>query len=149
MQCSVAQCLEVVGEWWTMLIVRDTFVGVTRFDELQARLGISRNILRQRLDHLVRADVLEKVPYCEHPPRYDYRLTAKGRDLWPVVAAMREWGDRHAAAAGPTEQVVHTRCGAIAHALLVCSSCGEPLDARDVRSASARGATGSLAGRRG
>jgi DNA-binding HxlR family transcriptional regulator len=95
MDCSVAQCLEVVGEWWSMLIVRDAFLGVTRFDEFQRRLGISRNILQQRLARLVDAGVLVRVPYSEHPPRHDYRLTDKGRDLWPVLTAMRQWGDKY------------------------------------------------------
>ena len=81
MQCSVAQCLEVVGEWWSLLIVRDAFLGVTRFDDFAARLGISRNVLNERLAHLVDAGVLDRVAYSEHPPRYDYRLTEKGRDL--------------------------------------------------------------------
>src|SRR5579863_10655158 len=81
MHCSVAQCLEVVGEWWSMLIIRDAFLGVTRFDQFQERLGISRNVLNQRLARLVDSGVLAKVPYSRHPPRYDYRLTEKGRDL--------------------------------------------------------------------
>jgi DNA-binding HxlR family transcriptional regulator len=80
MDCSVAQCLEVVGEWWTMLIVRDAFLGVTRFDAFQERLGIARNVLQLRLTRLVESGVLERVAYSEHPPRYDYRLTPKGRD---------------------------------------------------------------------
>ena len=78
MDCSVAQCLEVVGEWWSMLIIRDTFMGVTRFEDFQRRLGISRNILRDRLASLVDAGVLVRVPYSEHPPRDDYKLTQKG-----------------------------------------------------------------------
>ena len=100
MDCSVAQCLEVVGEWWSMLIVRDAFLGVTRFEDFQRRLGISRNILQQRLGQLVDAGVLQRVPYSEHPPRDDYRLTDKGRDLWPVLTAMRQWGDAYAARTG-------------------------------------------------
>src|SRR5947199_10445273 len=90
MNCSVAQCLEVVGEWWSLLIVRDAFLGVRRFDDFQARLGISRNILNQRLNHLVDTGVLERVPYQAHPPRSEYRLTEKGRDLWHVITAMRQ-----------------------------------------------------------
>src|SRR5436190_15187656 len=82
MHCSVAQCLEVVGEWWSMLIVRDAFLGVSRFDAFQQRLGISRNVLNQRLNNLVAAGILERVAYSDHPPRHDYRLTDKGRDLW-------------------------------------------------------------------
>ena len=132
MDCSVAQCLEVVGEWWSMLIVRDAFLGVTRFDGFQRRLGISRNILRERLNTLVEAGVLVRVPYSEHPPRDDYRLTAKGRDLWPVLTAMRQWGDRYAAPDGPPLQVRHKSCGAVSDAVMVCSSCGEQLGPRDV-----------------
>ena len=111
MNCSVAQCLEVVGEWWSMLIVRDAFLGVTRFDDFQARLGISRNILNDRLNHLVDRGVLKRVAYQEHPPRSEYRLTDKGRDLWGVLTAMREWGDAWAAPKGPPLEVVHEACG--------------------------------------
>ena len=133
MNCSVAQCLEVVGEWWSMLIIRDAFLGVTRFEDFHEHLGISRNVLNQRLNHLVDAGVLERVEYCEHPPRYDYRLTDKGRDLWPVITAMRQWGDKHAAPAGPPLQLIHEHCGEISDAQLVCSACGEPIGPRDVR----------------
>jgi DNA-binding HxlR family transcriptional regulator len=133
MHCSVAQCLEVVGEWWSMLILRDAFLGVTRFDQFQERLGISRNVLNQRLIHLVEAGVLVKVSYSDHPPRHDYRLTDKGRDLWPVVTTMRQWGDKHAAPDGPPLQVMHKACAEISDAVLTCSTCGEPVGARDVR----------------
>jgi len=132
MNCSVAQCLEVVGEWWSLLIVRDAFLGIRRFDDFQARLGISRNILQQRLTHLVDNDVLERVPYQDKPPRSEYRLTEKGRDLWPVVTAMRQWGDRWAAPDGPPLQMRHKGCGQVVDAVEVCSACGEPLDARAV-----------------
>ena len=133
MHCSVAQCLEVVGEWWTMLVVRDAFLGITRFDQFQERLGISRNILNARLTWLVDQGVLDKVLYSQHPPRYEYRLTAKGRDLWPVLTAMRQWGDKHAAPDGPPLRVVHKACGKVTEAVLTCSQCGERLSARDVR----------------
>ena len=146
MHCSVAQCLEVVGEWWSMLILRDVFLGVTRFDDFQERLGISRNILNQRLSYLVETGVLEKVRYSDHPPRYDYRLTDKGRDLWPVLTAMRQWGDRYAAPGGPPLQVTHKACGHICDAVLVCSVCGERLEARDVRAAAGPGAVEPLVG---
>jgi DNA-binding HxlR family transcriptional regulator len=146
MHCSVAQCLEVVGEWWSMLIVRDAFLGVTRFDDFRERLGISRNILTQRLGRLVEAGVLSKDAYTQHPPRYDYRLTAKGRDLWPVITAMRQWGDRYAAPQGPPLQVRHKSCGQIADAVMVCSACGELLEGRDVRAEPGPGAAEPLAG---
>jgi DNA-binding HxlR family transcriptional regulator len=144
MHCSVAQCLEVVGEWWSILILRDAFLGVTRFDDFQARLGASRNVLNRRLAHLVKAGVLEKVPYSDHPPRFDYRLTDKGRDLWPVLTAMRQWGDRYAAPGGPPLEVIHRGCGKVTHAVMVCSACGEPLGARDVLAAPGPGAVEPL-----
>jgi DNA-binding HxlR family transcriptional regulator len=142
MECSVAQCLEVVGEWWSMLVVRDAFLGVTRFDAFQERLGISRNILQQRLTRLVEAGVLERQPYCEHPPRYDYRLTDKGRDLWPVLTAMRQWGDRYSSPLGPPLVVTHKDCGSSADAVLVCGSCGERIGPRDVRAEAGPGLRG-------
>ena len=144
MHCSVAQCLEAVGEWWSMLILRDAFLGVTRFDQFQERLGISRNILNQRLAGLVGAGVLAKVPYSDHPPRYDYRLTDKGRDLWPVLTAMRQWGDKYEAPDGPPVKLIHNNCGQVSDAMLVCSSCGEPVGARDVRAAPGPGAVEPL-----
>lgn len=146
MHCSVAQCLEVVGEWWSMLIVRDAFLGVTRFDAFQERLGISRNVLNQRLNRLVEEGVLEKVAYSDHPPRFDYKLTAKGRDLWPVLTAMRQWGDKHAAPDGPPIRVVHNGCGHVSTAVMTCSSCGERLSARDVRVVRGPGDLDQLAG---
>src|SRR5207247_10323928 len=94
MNCPVAQCLEVVGDCWSLLIVRDAFLGVRRFDDFQARLGISRNILNQRLTKLVDDGVLDRVPYQDNPPRANYRLTDKGRDLCPVPTASRQWGDQ-------------------------------------------------------
>jgi DNA-binding HxlR family transcriptional regulator len=143
MSCSVAQCLDVVGEWWSLLIVRDAFLGVTRFDDFQARLGISRNILTQRLNRLVGNGILKRVPYSDHPPRSEYRLTAKGRDLWHVVTAMRQWGDRWAAPRGPQLESRHKACGHVVTAVPVCSHCGEPLDARSVTAVAGPGASES------
>ena len=140
MACSVAQCLEVVGEWWTMLIIRDVFLGINRFDDLQGRLGIARNVLAQRLDHLVEQGVLRRVPYQDHPVRNEYRLTDKGRDLWPVLTAMRHWGDVWAAPDGPSVELVHDGCERVSHAVLTCSECGEPLDARQVHAVAGPGA---------
>ena len=140
MHCSVAQCLEVVGEWWSMLIVRDASLGVSRFDDFQERLGISRNVLQQRLTHLVDHGVLERVAYQAHPPRYDYRLTEKGRDLWPVLAAMRQWGDRWAAPEGPPLEVVHRDCGHVTQVEQRCSECGEVLELRGLRAVEGPGA---------
>jgi DNA-binding HxlR family transcriptional regulator len=99
MHCSIARTLEVAGEWWTPLILRDIALGITRFDDLQRDLGISRKVLTQRLDTLVAGGVLERQPYQQHPPRHQYLLTAKGRDLVPVLFALMAWGDRWAAGA--------------------------------------------------
>ena len=132
--CSLAQCLEVIGDWWTLLIVRDVFLGATRFDDIQARLGISRNVLGQRRDKLVEAGVRRRAPYQEHPPRFDYRLTEKGVDLWGIITMMRQWGDRWAAPDGPRIELVHaTGCGRVMDAELVCSECGERVGPHDVR----------------
>jgi len=144
MDCSVAQCLEIIGEWWTMLIVRDVFLGVSRFEDFQRRLGISRNILQQRLTKLVEAGVLIRVPYSDHPPRDDYRLTGKGRDLWPILTAMRQWGDAHAAPDGPPIEVVHDACGHTDPLVLMCPACGEPVGLRDVHAVSGPGRHGGL-----
>jgi DNA-binding HxlR family transcriptional regulator len=140
MNCSVAQCLEVVGEWWSMLIVRDAFLGVRRFDDFQSRLGISRNILTNRLTSLVGAGVLERVPYQERPLRHEYRLTTKGRDLWPVLTTMREWGDKWAASGGAPLEPVHARCGEDMVLHHTCGDCGRAVDSRSVRARPGPGA---------
>ena len=141
MHCSVAQCLEVVGEWWSLLIVRDAFLGISRFDDFQSRLGISRNILNQRLARLVETGVLTKVPYSERPPRFEYQLTDKGRDLWPVLTTMRQWGDKWDAPRGAPLQLMHTTCGHVAEVVPTCSACGEVLTGHDVRPVAGPGAT--------
>ena len=132
MNCSIGQSLEVVGEWWSLLIVREAFFGVKRFDEFQEHLGIARNVLNQRLSHLVDEGVFERVAYSEHPPRFDYALTAQGRDLWPVIVALRQWGDRWRAPDGPPLQLVHRQCGHVADLVMVCRHCGEPVGPTDV-----------------
>ena len=93
--CPVASTLEVIGERWTLLIVRDVFLGIRRFEDIQRDLGVARNVLQVRLERLVEEGILVKRPYQERPPRSEYRLTEKGADLWPVLVAMLQWGDRH------------------------------------------------------
>src|ERR1700683_863067 len=132
MTCSVAKCLDVVGEWWSLLIIRDAFLGVIRFGDFQPRLGISRNTLPHRLQRRVDHELLKRAASSEHPPRSEYRLTAKGRDLWPVVTAMRQWGDTWAAPGGPPVQTRHNACGHVVTAVPACSHCGETLDVRSV-----------------
>jgi DNA-binding HxlR family transcriptional regulator len=126
MNCSVAQSLEIIGEWWTLLILRDAFLGVTRFDDFATRLGISRNVLTARLDTLVVHGVLTRVPYDEGRGRYDYRLTDKGRALLPVLTALRQWGDEWILGKENAPLVVeHTTCGKVTTAVLTCSHCGD------------------------
>jgi DNA-binding HxlR family transcriptional regulator len=93
--CSIARALEVVGERWTLLIIRDVFLGIRRFDELQESLGIARNVLRDRLSRLVDEGILRRVRYSERPERFEYRLTDKGRDLSVALTALRQWGDKY------------------------------------------------------
>ena len=134
MNCSIARSLEIVGEWWTLLILRDAFLGVTRFDELQQRLGIARNVLSARLDTLVDHGVLERRTYDDARSRHDYVLTAKGRALWPVLVTLRQWGDEWVLGEGREPlQLRHVGCGELTHAELACDHCGERLTGRDVR----------------
>src|ERR1700722_13289231 len=110
--CSIARTLELVGERWTILVLRDAFLGLRRFDQFQHSLGIARNVLTARLDRLVSEGILEKVPYQERPLRHEYRLTEKGLDLWPVIKELLRWGDPHAAPeAGPAIVIRHKGCG--------------------------------------
>lgn len=141
MNCSLAQALEIVGEWWTLLILRDVFLGVRRFDDFVDRLGISRNVLTDRLDKLVAAGVLERRPYDPGRGRYDYVLTDKGRALWPVLTALRQWGDEWVLGQGHEPLVFeHKACGHVTTAVPTCDRCGEPLDARSVRARPGPGA---------
>jgi DNA-binding HxlR family transcriptional regulator len=140
--CSIARTLEVVGERWTILILRDVFLGVRRFDALQADLGIARNVLATRLERLVDAEILKKHAYQERPARYEYRLTEKGVGLWPVVVELMQWGDRYAApAAGPPTIVRHKGCGGLLGERRTCTRCGAELEAHDVRAEAGPGAS--------
>lgn len=132
LNCSVAQTLEVVGEWWTLLVVRNLMFGQRRFEAIQGDLGIARNILSDRLGTLVEHGIVDRVKYQDHPERFEYRLTDKGRDLFPVIAALMAWGDKWAAPSGKPIELLHD-CGAVATATVVCDHCGKPLVLQDVR----------------
>jgi DNA-binding HxlR family transcriptional regulator len=124
--CCLARALEVVGERWTLLIVRDAFRGLRRFDEFQESLGIARNVLAQRLAALVEHGILERVPYQERPVRHEYRLTPKGRELRTGLVALMQWGEEHYADdTSPRREVRHLGCGGRVEAQLVCTDCGE------------------------
>jgi len=131
--CSVASTLEVVGERWTLLVLRDAFLGVRRFDDFQRSLGVARNVLQSRLERLVEEGVLERRLYQERPARHEYRLTEKGIDLWPVLVALMNWGDRHAYSDGPPVVLEHRDCGGAVDDRRTCTRCGAPVDARSVR----------------
>lgn len=134
LHCSVANTVELVGDRWTVLVLRDAFLGVRRFDDFQKSLGIARNVLAERLARLVKAGVLSTRLYEERPPRNEYLLTDKGKDLLDVLVALRRWGDRWNA---PDERFVrplrHLGCGEIMEGVMSCSHCGQPLDHRNVR----------------
>jgi|SRR5438105_15757710 len=129
MQCSIARTLEVVGEWWTMLIIRDAFSGVRRFDDFQRSLGIARNVLAGRLQTLVEHDILERRRYQERPDRFEYRLTPRGRDLYPVIVGLLGWGDRWATDGDPAPPVLltHAGCGHDVVPELTCPACHQAI----------------------
>ena len=135
MQCPIASSLERVGEWWSMLILRDASLGLTRFDEFQESLGIAPNILARRLKSLVEAGLLERRRYSERPPRYEYVLTQAGRDFRPVLWAFVAWGNKHFAPEGASVVVVDSKTGARADPVLVDRISGRPLAPPDFCSA--------------
>lgn len=131
--CSVARALSVVGERWTMLILRDAFLGTRRFDQFQKNLGITRHRLAERLTKLVDQGVLVKVPYHERPVRYEYRLTRKGLGLYPVLMSLSRWGDDWMdRGEGAPLEYVHQTCGHKTEPTLTCDECGETLRPEEV-----------------
>jgi DNA-binding HxlR family transcriptional regulator len=132
MACSIARTLDVIGEPWSPLILRDVFAGVSRFDQIQADLGISRKVLTERLNHLVEQGVIERRPY-DARPRYEYHLTTKGAELVDLLMVMIGWGDKWLAGeAGPPVLYRHHACGEISSVDLRCTRCGKPMHAGDV-----------------
>ncbi|MEU6998884.1 helix-turn-helix domain-containing protein [Nonomuraea sp. NPDC046570] len=133
MACSIARTLDVVGEPWSPLILRNVYVGITRFEQLQQSLGISRKVLTERLKWLAENGVLERREYSSRPPRHEYTLTAKGLELCDLLLVMVRWGDRWTAGeAGPPVLYRHHACGEISHVELHCSVCDRPMRATDI-----------------
>src|ERR1700759_3472905 len=130
--CSIGRAMEVLGDLWTFLILREAFYGVRRFSDMQRNLGIARNMLSTRLHTLVGAGVLERRLYQAEPARYEYRLTEAGRDLYPAIVTLMRWGDKHFQADEPPVVLRHNTCGHVADPRLVCDHCGEELRPRDV-----------------
>ena len=132
--CSVARALSVVGERWTMLILRDAFLGTRRFDQFQGNLGVTRHRLSERLGKLVEQGVLVKVPYHDRPLRYEYRLTRKGLGLYSVLMSLSRWGDEWMdSGEGAALEYVHDNCGHKTLPTLTCSECGDLLRPEEVR----------------
>jgi DNA-binding HxlR family transcriptional regulator len=131
--CSIARTVDLIGDGWTPMVLREAFYGTTRFDDFERVLGIGRNVLSQRLGRLVEEGLLERQAYQQNPQRHDYVLTEKGRELFPVLAAMMAWGDRWLAPdAGPPVLLRHAACGHDTRAEVVCAECREPLELDDV-----------------
>ena len=131
--CSIARSLELIGERWTLLIIRDALRGIRRFDDFQRSLGIARNVLQSRLEGLVECGILRRERYQERPERFEYRLTEMGIDLWPVAVSLLHWGDKHLAPDGPPMVLEHRGCGGHVNEWRICEKCGAPLGARDVK----------------
>lgn len=138
--CSVARTLELVGDRWTLLVLRDALGGVRRFEDFRTRLGVAHNVLADRLARLTEAGILDRRLYQTRPDRYDYHVTERGLDLWPVIASLLLWGDRYAAPDGPPVLVVHRGCGGRMEIGLTCSKCGAPLGPYDTDSLPGPGA---------
>ena len=129
--CSVARTLDVLGDTWSILVLRDVLLGAHRFDPMQRHLGIARNVLAARLKRLLEHGLLEKREYQAHPPRFEYHLTRKGLDLQPVLIGLMRWGDRYVADAGGGPVVLeHRACGHPIRLLTVCEACGESVGPR-------------------
>jgi DNA-binding HxlR family transcriptional regulator len=140
--CSIARALELIGERWTLLVVRNVQLGVCRFEGLQRQLGIARNVLASRLESLTANGILARREYGERPVRYEYELTEKGRALWPVLVELMQWGDRYAPAAdGPPVVLRHIGCGGTVGAHRACRRCGALLELSDVRAEAGPGST--------
>jgi DNA-binding HxlR family transcriptional regulator len=128
--CSVASTLGVIGERWTMHVLREAFLGVRRFEDFRRNIGVARNILSDRLGTLVAEGILRRELYSEHPPRYEYRLTRKGVDLYGILIELMKWGNRWSPnPEGPAIVLRHRECGGVIEPRLACPECGEPVDA--------------------
>ena len=127
--CSIARAVDVIGQRWTPLIVRDLFAGMTKFEDIRRDLGIASNILAARLDELERNGVVDRRQYQSAPARHEYVLTDKGRDLYPVIATLLAFGDKWLSLDGPPALITHTDCGHVTTAKTVCAECGGELNA--------------------
>jgi len=138
--CSIQQTLDVIGDRWMLLILRNLFRGARRFGQLEEDLGIAKNLLASRLTKLVDADIIEKVPYQERPVRHEYLLTQKGRDLSPSLVAIMRWGDRWCNEGAAPTVLIHSECGTPLDQVTHCPTCNDALDPGQIRSRPGPGA---------
>lgn len=132
--CSIARTLSVLGDRWTMLIIRNAFMGLRRFDDFQENLGVTRHVLAERLKRLVEHEILYKVAYAERSDRFEYRLTEKGLQLYPILLSMTKWADQWMdEGLGAPVEYHHKTCGKTFQPILVCSECGEPIQAKSIK----------------
>ena len=144
--CSIARTLDIVGEKWALLAIREVFLGNRKFDEMVHRTGAPRDTLAARLRTLVGAGILERRPYSEHPARFEYHLTDAGRDLYPVIVTLMRWGDQYLAGQAGPPLVLRHNCGHQLTAQVICQACGEPLQARDTKPLIAAGTPSATSG---
>jgi len=131
--CSVARTLSVIGDTWTMMIIRNAFLGIRRFDDFQKNLGVTRHVLTDRLNTLVQENILYKAPYTESQKRFEYRLTQKGLDLHPILMSIIHWGDTYMDhGQGVPLYYIHKECGHKFRPILICSECYKPINAKEV-----------------
>lgn len=129
--CTIARAVETIGDPWTLMILREMFLGVRRFDDFQRHTGGAPHTLSTRLKRLEEIGAIRREPYQDRPLRHEYRLTAKGRDLWPVIIALKGWGDKWLSGGNCPVEIIHKSCGAVIAPQMTCPDCGEPMTARD------------------
>lgn len=134
MTCTIARAADVIGDPWTIMIMKELFLGQRRFDDIQTYTGVSPHLLSVRMKKLEKQGIVERRAYQQRPARYEYRLTGKGVDLWPVLIALKDWCARWGKwPEGEPLKIRHKACDHLTSMKVVCSHCGEPIDARDVR----------------
>ena len=129
--CTIARAAAQVGDEWTLLIMRELFLGTRRFDDFLRLTSMSSHLLSQRLKKLEAQGVIRREPYLERPPRHEYHLTEKGRDLWTVIVALKQWGDRWLSTEDTPVQIMHKMCGNVVRPHMTCPDCGERMEAHD------------------
>lgn len=145
LNCSLFRAMDVIGDRWTMLVLREAFMGVRRFTDMQRELGVARNVLAERLNTLVDLGVLERRQYQDRPVRHEYRLTDMGKELQPAILSLMNWGDKYLSPHGAPALIEHQACGHVTAPLMVCEHCRGPLTTRNVTAKPGPGIAGEAA----